>query len=106
MRVLLFQPYLTPYRVGLFNALNDYADICLTVAYFSRQEERRKWTRPVSPCFAEVSLGPWVIGLDYERNLSIPNMRRFTRVLSDVRPDVVICAPDVYGLLTLSLIHI
>jgi glycosyltransferase involved in cell wall biosynthesis len=86
--------------VGLFNALNDHADIHLTVAYFSKQEQRRKWTQSVAPNFDEVSFEPRVIGLDYERNLNVPKVQRFARVLSDVNPDVVICAPDLHGLLT------
>lgn len=98
MRVLLLQPYLAPYRVGLFKALQGTGDIRLTLLYFGRPERRRRWKDgPRDPALEGIQLRSLVIPRGYESNWTIANVPHLALVLRRVRPDLVVCAPNTEG---------
>jgi hypothetical protein len=97
VKVLLLQPYLAPYRIGLFEAIRARPDIQLTLVYFARPERRRKWAMLNGDRFDSIRLRSLVVPRGYERNWILPNLPQLAAVLRRLRPDVVICAPNAEG---------
>jgi glycosyltransferase involved in cell wall biosynthesis len=99
-RIAILQKYLSPYRVPLFNTIADHPDIELTLVYYGKMEERRKATLFSEKRFSEIHCHTWGFKRDYENNLEFP--LSLGRDLGNLKPDVVICAPDLGGLLSLA----
>jgi glycosyltransferase involved in cell wall biosynthesis len=95
IRVVVLQKYLAPYRVPLFNRLARQRDIDLTVLYYGREEQRRRWTVFPDKAFREVQSRCIGVRAGYERNIELP-----LSLLSDLArrsPDCIICTPDIGG---------
>ncbi len=94
-KVVILQKYLAPYRVPLFNGIAEFPDIELTLLYYGKLEARRKWGTFANRKFSEIQSRCFSVSAGYERNLELPHS-----LLSDlerIRPDVIICAPDIGG---------
>jgi glycosyltransferase involved in cell wall biosynthesis len=92
-RVCMLQPYLTPYRLGLFNELNRQLNDGLTILYFSREEKARKWTFERNVEFREVQLKTRVKATGYNSTRVHLSTMGLAKTLIRLRPDVLICAP-------------
>lgn len=88
-----------PYRVPLFNELADHQDIDLAVIYYGTRDERRKATFFPDKRFCEIQCKIWGYRKSYTHNIEFP-LSLYHDLIS-LRPDVVICAPDLGGLMTL-----
>ncbi len=97
MHVLILQPYLAPYRVGLFRALQRQPGVRLTLLYFGRPERRRHWGGVTDPELRALQLRSLVVPAGYERNWSLTNVPHLAALLRRERPDVVVCAPQAEG---------
>ena len=98
MNVLIFQPYLTPYRVGLFNELNAQSEVDLTVCYFSKYEKRRKWKINEERQFTEKRMQTIVIPVSFETNKIFFNFFHLRLLLRKLKPDVVVTSQNKIGL--------
>lgn len=96
-RLMILQPYLTPYRLGLFNSIQSQPDISLTLCYFSRPERRRQWkiSKPIN--FAEKQLWSLVLPKTYETNKVYTNVFHLLWITARVRPDAIICCSNREG---------
>ncbi len=97
MHVLILQPYLAPYRVGLFRALQRQPGVRLTLLYFGRPERRRLWGEVTDPELRALQLRSLIVPVSYERNWSLTNVPHLAALLRRERPDVVVCAPQAEG---------
>jgi glycosyltransferase involved in cell wall biosynthesis len=97
MHVLILQPYLAPYRVGLFHALQRLPDTRLTLLYFSRPERRRQWGRVDDAGLRGLQLRSLAVPIGYERNWTLTNVPHLAALLQREHPDVVVCAPHGEG---------
>jgi glycosyltransferase involved in cell wall biosynthesis len=95
-KVVILQKYLAPYRVPVFNMLADHKEIDLTVIYYGRREERRKWKTFPDRKFNENQSRCLSIRNSYDRNLELPYA--LLGELQTLNPDVIICAPDFGGI--------
>ena len=99
MKVMLLQPYLAPYRVGLFNAMVDSKKIdSLYVLYYSTYDKRRRWVFDKEKKFDELKALPlWN---------KIPNLFKVFQCIRRIRPDAVIGFPNLFGFFVLFLSRI
>lgn len=95
INVIMFQKYIAPYRVNLFNALSEYPNINLLLAYYGKKEKRRKWTEYPGIKFKEHNCKVLSLKLSYEKNLNLPFI--IAPYLFRHKPDVVICFSDIAG---------
>jgi glycosyltransferase involved in cell wall biosynthesis len=102
-RVFILQPSAAgTYRIGLFNALNNYEEIDLTVVYYSQSEERRKgydleYTKSIVRNFKEINLNTKVKHISYEHVRLKPNYLKFMLLILKENPDVIIAASHEFG---------
>lgn len=98
MRAVILQPYLAPYRVPLFNAIQAFPGIELSVVTYGQPEARRAWPKEDFPdrAFHMVSCNPLGFSLSYQRRVEVP--LGLQRLLARVRPDVIVTALDVPAL--------
>jgi len=101
IKVIIFQKYITPYRVNLFNALTENENINLLLAYYGKYEKTRKWTEFPDAKFPEYKCKVLSFKINYEKNVNIPFV--FSRYLLKFRPDTVICFADAAGFFLLLL---
>lgn len=97
MHVVILQPYLAPYRVGLFRALQREPGIRLTLLLFGRPERRRQWGDVPGDGLRCRRLCSPAIPVSYERNWTPVNVPHLFFILLQERPDVVVCAPAGIG---------
>lgn len=97
MHVLILQPYLAPYRAGLFRALQRHPDTRLTLLYFGRPERRRQWGRVDDSGLRGLHVRSLAVPIAYERNWTLTNVPHLAALLRHERPDVVVCAPHGEG---------
>jgi glycosyltransferase involved in cell wall biosynthesis len=95
IKVIIFQKYITPYRVNLFNALSENKNINLLLAYYGKYEKTRKWTEFPDAKFPEYKCRVLSLKINYEKNLNIPFV--FSKYLFNYKPDAVICFADAAG---------
>jgi glycosyltransferase involved in cell wall biosynthesis len=93
---VILQKYLAPYRVPVFNGLAGDRDLDLTLLYYGKPEDRRKWSSFPDKRFSERQCRCISIKAGYEANVEFPHS--ILRDLARIRPDVIICAPDSGGL--------
>lgn len=95
-KVVILQKYLAPYRVPVFNGIARHPAVDLTLLYYGKIESRRKWSAFGGREFAEVQANCISLHSGYESNVEIPFS--LLQNLADIRPDVIICAPDIGGI--------
>ncbi|HAR62080.1 MAG: hypothetical protein DKM50_01925 [Candidatus Margulisiibacteriota bacterium] len=105
-KVVILQPYIAPYRVNLFNEINNFDDIDLYLLYFNKTEERRKWNNTPICKFKQVQLHPVIFHFNYEKNITIPNIAELVRFLIKIKPDMIICSPNIEGMVLCYLKNI
>jgi glycosyltransferase involved in cell wall biosynthesis len=93
----MLQPYLTPYRLGLFNELSRLLDHHLTILYFSKEEEARKWEFERNVRFREVFLKTTVTRTGYENNRTRLSFLSLAWSFMKTRPSVVIASEGLVG---------
>jgi glycosyltransferase involved in cell wall biosynthesis len=89
-RVIILQPYNTPYRNSLFDEVASFPDIDLYVVYFGQKEESRKWDYTYNPKFKEIQLTVTTEKISYEHNEYYYNIFEVLKVLKKINPHVVI----------------
>jgi glycosyltransferase involved in cell wall biosynthesis len=94
-KVIIFQKYITPYRVNLFNALAENDNVNLLLAYYGKYEKTRKWTEFPDAKFSEYKCRVLSFKISYEKNINIPFI--FSQYLLKYKPDTVICFADAAG---------
>lgn len=97
VKVCLLQPYLTPYRQGLFNALSDRLLGGLAVMYFAREEEARKWSFQRTVRFHEIFLKTKVTRLGYDSTRVQLSFLSLAKELIRLGPQVVIASEGTPG---------
>lgn len=97
IKVVLLQPYNTPYRNPLFNEISSFPDIDLYVVYFGIREESRKWEYHYEPKFKEVQLKIKALKTGYESNSYRYNIFNIIKVLLKIKPKVIIGVPNKVG---------
>ncbi|MGO9953671.1 MAG: glycosyltransferase family 4 protein [Dissulfurispiraceae bacterium] len=95
-KVVILQKYLAPYRVPIFNALARSSEIELTLLLYGKPEARRKWSAFADREFNEVQSQCISLKAGYETNLELPFS--IFHDLVRLRPEVIICAPDIGGI--------
>jgi len=98
VRAAILQPYVTPYRVPLFNALSAMPGLELIVLTYGQPEKRRVWSHVDFPeqAFEIVSCRDIGFSLTYERRIQVP--LGLQRILARLRPDVIVTALDAAAL--------
>jgi glycosyltransferase involved in cell wall biosynthesis len=112
-KVVMIQPYNTPYRNELFNLISDYEDIDLTLLYISKRGEDRKWKDNLQTRFKEVQVKCKVRQINYVETETRLNYIDFIKKILLISPDVVIQILAKYAILInyvlfwkkVSLIH-
>ena len=100
-KVIILQKYLAPYRVPVFNMLAESEVIDLTVLYYGKREERRKWNKFPDKKFKEYQSRCLSVKKNYNSNMELPYA--LLGELRALKPDVIICAPDIGGIT--SILH-
>jgi len=96
-KIFILQPYLAPYRVGLFNEIDKPKNVELHLIYFSEYEKRRKWNFNKKYSFKEYQIPQITFSLSYEKNLSIQNIISFLRYVRKEKPDVIVASANIIG---------
>ncbi|WP_158414163.1 glycosyltransferase family 4 protein [Geobacter pickeringii] len=97
-KVVILQKYIAPYRIPLFNGIARHPDVELTLVYYGKPEARRRWSFFAGREFSEVQARCVSVNSGYERNMEFPHS--LYADLVRLRPDFVICAPDMGGIAT------
>lgn len=97
MHVVILQPYLAPYRVDLFRALQRQPNMRLSLLYFDRPERRRLWKPLETTGLRSLQLRSWTWSHDYEHNRTLLNIPHLLTILRRERPDVVVCSAQSAG---------
>jgi len=96
-RVCMLQPYLTPYRLGLFNELSRQLNGNFTMLYFSKEESARKWTFERNVRFREVFLKTKVTATGYNSTRVRLSFLSLVWTLIKIRPAVIIADEGLPG---------
>lgn len=104
MKICILQPYLTPYRVKLFDNIGRLHSGDTIICYYSKYEKRRKWEEKyeLANC-KEFSLKSLTIQTGYAKNFDLPNINRIIHFLKKEQPDLIVCFPNVFGFIILIL---
>lgn len=102
-KVIILQKYLTPYRIPLFNQISNHPEIDLILFYYGTIEERRKWKKFGAKEFKEFQCKGISIASGFEGNIEIP-YKLFSDLLRK-RPNFIICAPDIGGIVSYLYKH-
>jgi glycosyltransferase involved in cell wall biosynthesis len=97
IKVIILQPYNTPYRNPFFNEIAGFPDIDLYVVYFGSREQSRKWEYNYEPKFKEVQLNIKIRQTDFESNLYKYSFFNIIQVLLSIKPNVIIGHPNKIG---------
>ncbi|AKJ65526.1 glycosyltransferase family 4 protein [Kiritimatiella glycovorans] len=102
-KILILQPYLTPYRVGLFDALAAVDRVDVLVVRYSRPEVRRQWNVHTGSGFEQKRIRSLVVSAGYESNKVYTNVFHWLWILLRWRPDVVVACPANEGVIAAAL---
>lgn len=94
--VIIFQPYITPYRNQLFNEINNFEDINLHILYIDKKSEDRKWIDILKINFREHQIKCKIKKISYERNKSYVNIFHLIKILIRIRPHIIISPLNKY----------
>jgi len=91
LKVVIIQSYNTPYRNGLFNAINSFLDIDLHICYIGVRPEARKWEEHFESSFREYYVEiKKVSHINYENSVVKINSFDFIRKIIKINPDIII----------------
>lgn len=96
IKVVIIQPYNTPYRNELFNQISSYKDIDLYLVYIEELSENRKWKEQLKSDFYEIQVKCITKKKSYEENSTKINLIDFLKVLYRINPDVIISQLNKY----------
>ena len=99
IKVVIIQPYNTPYRNELFNQINQYQDIELYLVYIDTKSEDRKWMDKLVSNFKEINVRCRTQKVSYERNNTRVNLFDFLKTIYKINPEVIISQLNKYTIL-------
>jgi glycosyltransferase involved in cell wall biosynthesis len=104
MKICILQPYLAPYRLNLFDNIGMLNKDETIICYYSKFEKRRKWEENYTLTYCkEVFFNSFIIQTGYEKNIEIPNLVKILSFLIKEKPDVIVCFPNIFGLIILIM---
>lgn len=101
-KIIFLQPYLTPYRIELFNEIAE-SNLQITVISYARYERRRKWQHKTIIKFNSVALKPISIPISYVKNIRIPQLLKLVYYIWKIKPKYIITAPNIEGIVCAAM---
>ena len=98
IKVVIIQPYNTPYRNELFNQIASFEDIDLYLVYIEELSENRKWKEQLITNFHEIQVKCKTKKKSYEENNTIINLADLIKVFYRINPDIIISQLSKYSI--------